>query len=304
MTLEQQNPVSASAPTPAQRKTIQQDLFVKFVDLIYEISGIRFTDAKMYFLASKLDNRVQANGLDGYEAYYRFLLQPSSKIKEHPELLNEITINETFFFRNQPQLDAFAQEILKPMLAKRRQEGKMTLRIWSCAASTGDEAYTTALQLMQMEEASGFRIEIIGTDICPNAIKQAKDGVYKRYAVRNIPPALLQRYFTEDNGNFYISDEIKRRVRFTEGNLMDSAKVRMLGKFDIAFCRNVLIYFDNASKEKVLTNINHALNDDGILLVGHSENLYSHRHLFKANKDSMNALAYHKAPPGTAKLDV
>lgn len=304
MSVEQQNRVTASAPTPPQRKTIPVDLFNKFVEVIYQISGIRFTDAKMYFLASKLDNRVQANNLNGYEAYYNYLLQPSAKIKEHPELLNEITINETFFFRNQPQLDAFEQDILKPLLAKRRQEGKMSIRIWSCAASTGDEAYTTALQLMQMDEAAGFRIEIIGTDICPDAIKQAKSGVYKRYAIRNIPPAMLQRYFVEQDNTFTISEEIKRRVRFTESNLMDSAKVRMLGKFDIAFCRNVLIYFDNASKEQVLSNIHHALNEDGILLVGHSENLYSHRHLFKTDKDNMTALAYHKAPPGTAKLDI
>lgn len=304
MSAEQQNRVNASAPTPTQRKTIPHDLFNKFVEVIYQISGIRFTEAKMYFLASKLDNRVQANGLDGYEAYYNFLLSPSAKVKEHPELLNEITINETFFFRNQPQLDAFEMDVLKPMLAKRRQQGRMTLRIWSCAASTGDEAYTTALQLMQMDEAAGFRIEIIGTDICPNAIAQAKSGQYKRYAVRNIPPALLQRYFVEQEGTYSISDEIKRRVRFTESNLMDSAKVRMLGKFDIAFCRNVLIYFDNASKEQVLSNIHSALNEDGVLLVGHSENLYSHRHLFKADKSNMSALAYHKAPPGSAKLDV
>ena len=288
---------------PPSRPTLSSHLFKEFSDFIYTISGIRFQESKSYFLASKIQNRCDASGQPNFDAYLAFLKSPAAKTTEYGLLLDQITINETFFFRNQPQLESFERDFLQAMMVKRRAQGKRKIRIWSCASSTGDEAYTTALQILAMEGAKDFRFEIIGTDICNDAVQKAKKGEYKRYAIRNIPPDMLQRYFdvAADQQTYILKDAVKNMVQFQTSSLLDETRVRMLGKFDFAFCRNVLIYFDDASKEKALTNISNALEDDGVLIAGHSENLYSYRHLFRINKDHNQTHAYEKAPAGTEK---
>lgn len=278
-------------------ETLSGNLFNQYADFIYQVSGMRFNEAKAYYLSSKIHIRMKALLMDTYEEYYAFLQTPQAKASEHTLLMNEVTINETFLFRNQPQLNDFEERVLKPLLATRRQQGKNKIRIWSCAASTGDEAYTTAFQCMGLPEATGFQIEIIGTDISRQAIAKAQEGVYAKYAIRNIPQDLMQRCFTfnEKDETYHISDEIKRMVKFQEGNLMDANRIRMQGQFDIIFCRNVLIYFDEKSKITVLNNISSALVNDGYLLVGHSENLYPQRDIFRQCKDMGQSLAYQKA---------
>lgn len=299
----QQAAPQPAAAAPAARPTLKPEQFKAFSDYIYEISGIRFQEAKAYFLASKLQNRCDALLMKSFDEYLAFLKTPAAKMKEHHLLMDQITINETFFFRNQPQLDSFEKDFLTPMLQARKAAGRTRIRIWSCASSTGDEAYTTALQLLEHPAAKGMQIEIIGTDICRDAIEKAQKGTYRKYGIRNIPTDMLNKYFDIDpNGlDYHLKDEVKRMVKFQECNLIDEARIRMLGKFDFAFCRNVLIYFDNDSKEKALRNIYNSLQDDGFLMAGHSENLYSHRHIFQVDKTHSQAHAYVKAPPGTEK---
>lgn len=297
-------PMAATAPAAnTARPTLKPELFKQFSDYIYQISGIRFLEAKAYFLTSKLQNRCDALLMKSFEEYLAFLKTPAAKLQEHHLLMDQITINETFFFRNEPQLESFEKDYLTPMIMKRKAEGKTRIRIWSCASSTGDEAYTTVLQILSNPIARGMQFEIIGTDICRDALAKAQKGSYKKYAIRNIPLDMLNRYFVIDpNGlDFHLKEDVKRMVRFQECNLIDEARIRMLGRFDFVFCRNVLIYFDGDSKEVALKNIYNALNDDGFLMAGHSENLYSHRHIFKVDKTHTQAHAYVKAPPGTPK---
>jgi chemotaxis protein methyltransferase CheR len=297
---------SNAKPTDAPaRPQLSDVMFDKFADLIYSLSGIRFQANKSYFLSSKLYLRCQALGIDTFESYFTYLESPSGKT-EYGYLVDEITINETFFYRHLPQLQAFQQEVLTPMTFLRKSQRQNRLRIWSCAASTGDEAYTTALMIKSMNLDADFTIEIVGTDICHEALQKAREAKYRQYAVRNIPENLLQKYFVEDTTShtFQLSDEIRKMVRFQECNLMDSQRIATLGKFDLAFCRNVLIYFDEPSKEKALTNIYNALSEDGILMIGHSENIYSQRHLFKQDKTRQAAIAYTKQPAGTPKHTV
>ena len=241
--------------------------------------------------------------MNSFEEYYNYLQTPAAKVNEYPALMDAITINETFFFRNQPQLESVERNFMMPLITKYRQTGQRKFRIWSCASSTGDEAYTMALQILGMEGVKDFQFEIVGTDICRDAITKAKKAVYKKYAIRNIPPDMLQRYFdtSADGMDFTLKDEVKRMVSFQECNLLDDSRIRMLGKFDLAFCRNVLIYFDGDSKEKALMNIYNALSSDGYLVAGHSENLYSHRHIFQICKEDSQAHCYVKAPEGTEK---
>lgn len=289
--------------TATKKDTLSPDLFAKFNAFIYQISGIRFQESKNYFLSSKLQKRYEDLGLAGFTEYYNFLQNPTAKATEYHKLMDEITINETFFFRNQPQLELFEKEFLVKLIRKRKMEGKTKIRLWSCASSTGDEAYTMALQILSIPESRGMQFEIVGTDICRDAVEKAQKAEYRKYGIRNIPTDLLTKYFTvSSDGHVYtLKHEVRSMVRFQECNLMDADRIRMLGKFDFAFCRNVLIYFDEESKEKCLRNIYNAILEDGFLFAGHSENLYSHRHIFKSVKEFTQAHAYTKAPPGTEK---
>ncbi len=292
-------------PARPKRPELSSLLFSRFADMIYKFSGIRFEENKNYFLASKLNNRCQALGLDSFESYWQYLNSPSGNM-EYGFMIDEITINETFFYRHQPQMEAFREEVLQPMIYLKKSKRQTRLRIWSCAASTGDEIYTIALMIKEAGLDKQLTIELVGTDICTEAIRKARAGVYRKYAVRNIPPAQLATYFTtdEENSAYTLSQDVRNMVTFKEVNLMDKMRVGSLGHFDIVICRNILIYFDDASKEQVVENIYNATNADGLLVLGHSENIYSLRHLFKQDKSRSTAIAYLKQPPGTAKYTV
>lgn len=291
--------------TPLDRPSLTSTQFKNFADFIYDISGIRFQEAKNYFLASKLDMRKKDLNMSSLDEYYNFITKQPKMSREIELLLNEITINETFFYRNTAQLDSYNKDILMDIIAQKRAKGDKRLRIWSAASSTGDEAYTLIMDMLEKNLHREFTIEIVGTDISQKALSVAKEGVYKKYAIRNIPPHLLRKHFTIlDEHNYKLSDEIKRYGTFKHCNLSDAMNCRALGKFDIVFCRNVLIYFDRESREQVLTNIYNNMNDNAFLLVGHSENLYAERHLFEICKDKLQALAYKKAPKGTEKARV
>lgn len=271
---------------------------------------MRFEANKAYFVASKIDIRVQALGLKSFEAYLAYLESPSGRA-EYGFLIDEITINETFFFRHEPQLQAFRDEILMPLVFARRAQRQTKFRILSAAASTGDELYTLALMLKDMGLiGKDLTFELVGTDICHDALQKARAGVYRKYNIRNVPASMLQQYFEHTVGtglgteSWTIKPDIKQLCRFQEGNLMDVTRLAALGKFDIIFCRNVLIYFDETSKEKVVRNLASLLADDGFILLGHSENIYSQRHILKPDKTHTNAIAYSKAPPGTPKYNV
>lgn len=300
------SPAVGGAPA-ANRPQMSDALFNKFANLVYELSGMRFEPNKAYFLVSKIDVRVQALGLKSFEAYMAYL-EGSSGRSEYGFLIDEITINETFFFRHEPQLQAFRDEILMPLVFARRAQRQSRFRIWSAAASTGDELYTIALMLKDLGlTGKDIQFELVGTDICHDALQKARAGVYRKYNIRNVPPSLLQQYFVHDASQgvnaetWTIKPEIKAMCRFQEGNLMDATRTGSLGKFDVIFCRNVLIYFDEVSKEKVVKNLATNLLDDGFILLGHSENVYGQRHLLKPDKTHTAAIAYTKAPPGTPK---
>jgi chemotaxis protein methyltransferase CheR len=284
-------------------------MFQKFAALIYELSGMRFEANKSYFLASKIDNRLQALGIKTPEDYLRYLESPMNK-PEYGYLIDEVTINETFFYRHEPQLQSFQQEVLQPLIFARRAQRQLRFRIWSCASSTGDELYTVALMLKDLSlTGKDMVFELIGTDICHDALEKARSGVYRKYNIRNVPAPLLQQNFTHDPSGpqgetWTLKPEIKSMCRFQECNLIDSSRTNALGKFDIIFCRNVLIYFDEPSKEKVVRNLANNLNDDGCILMGHSENVYGQRHIIKPDKTRTGSISYIKAPPGTQKYDV
>lgn len=280
-------------------------LFKKYADFIYEKTGIRFEETKNYFLTSKAMRRAEKAGVQGCEAYLDFITKGPHRHKEIEKFIDVITVHETFFYRNEPQLECFEKDVLTPLVARKKAEADKKIRIWSAACSTGDEVYTTIFQFVKNGWLNDIQLEIVGSDISHQSVNDAINGVYTEYSVRNVPPDLKEKYFKpEEERRYSLSADVKKLATFKAVNLKESSQTRALGKFDIVLCRNVLIYFDNQSKEQVLWNIYDALRDDGKLLVGHSENLYGFKHIFKADKDLNNAFAYTKAPPGTEKLHV
>ena len=247
--------------------------FDRLRKLIYERSGIYFQDSKKYVLESRLARRVEELSFENYDQYLMFLNVGPYKDDEFQEMFNRITVNETSFFRNEPQLDVFEKKVLPKLLEARRV--KKTLRIWSSACSTGEEPYTLAMQVHRSlgVRLMDWKVEILGTDISDKVLAVAQSGVYTNYSIRSTPPTVVNRYFKRDGESYIIDPTIQSMVRFERVNLKEAMAVRRFGLWDVIFCRNVLIYFDDAMKKHCAKLFHEQLVKDGALFIGHSESL-------------------------------
>ncbi len=176
----------------SQSISLAEDLFRRLRTYIYERTGIFFADNKKYLLESRVNRRLSALGIGSFEDYYRALMNGSGS-SELPHLINNITINETFFFRNEPQFAAIENHILPQLIMQRRQNGINRIRLWSAAASSGEEPYTLALIIREKFQPRfpAIKFEIVGTDINTQVLDVAKRGIYKEYSIRNIPMEFL-----------------------------------------------------------------------------------------------------------------
>lgn len=256
--------------------------FEQLRDFIYNICGMYFHTTKKYFLESRLTRRMEATGAKTYQDYYLLLKSPRGS-EELKFLMDEITTNETYFFRNVPQLAALENKLLPELVEAKNKMGFRKLRIWSAASSSGEEAYTMAMILLEKRTTllKDWIIEIVGTDINETVIAQAKEGVYNAYSVRNIPDVYKRKYIREDNGKFILSPEVKKFVTFNKLNLYEDSKMIFMKSFDFIFCANVLIYFDTASKSKVVQHFYNNLQPYGYFFVGQSESLHGVNDKFK-----------------------
>ncbi len=260
---------TASTTTPAMTDA----QFKKLRDIIYNRSGIDFQLGKKYLLESRLGRRLQELEIEDFDQYASFLTIGPYRDDEFQEMFNRITINETSFFRNEPQLAVFENQAL-PKLLEARSSSKR-IRIWSAACSSGEEPFTLAMILHRTlgVRLMDWRIEILGTDISGKALEVANSGVYSSYAVRSTPKLMLDRYFKEKSGHFELSPDIRSMVSFESMNLKDRMAAKRHGAWDVIFCRNVLIYFDDTMKTQVVKMFHEQLSDDGWLFIGHSESI-------------------------------
>ncbi len=258
-------PASATAMTEAE--------FAQLRRIVYDRSGIFFQDSKKYVLESRLARRLEELGFDSFTQYLQFLTIGPYQMDEFQEMFNRITINETSFCRNQPQLDVFENVVL-PRLIKDRS-GVKRLRVWSAACSTGEEPYTLAIQMHRTlgVRLADWRIEILATDISEKALTAAQEGRYTSFSFRGVNPLFTKKYFREEGGFFQIDPTIQSMVTFELHNLKDAMAARRHGIWDVIFCRNVMIYFDDAMKKQVVQTFHNQLAPDGTLFIGHSENL-------------------------------
>jgi chemotaxis protein methyltransferase CheR len=254
-------------------KTMNTAQFEKLRQIVYDRSGIWFQDSKKYVLETRLSRRLEELQFDDFNQYLTFLTVGPYREDEFQEMFNRITINETSFFRNEPQLDVFENQVLPRLIEARKATRK--LRLWSAACSSGEEPYTLAIQLHRSlgVRLADWHVEILGTDISEKVLLAAQSGRYASYAVRTMNPLVLKRYFTEKDGLFQLDPTIRSMVHFELLNLKDAMAARRFGTFDVIFCRNVMIYFDDAMKQRCTRIFHDQLAVDGVLFIGHSESL-------------------------------
>lgn len=247
--------------------------FNRLSQIIYDRSGIHFPEPKKYILESRLSHRLHELEMTEFDQYIAYLTMGPYQMDEFQEMFNRITINETSFFRNDAQLAVFERQILPELLEARASTKR--LRLWSAACSTGEEPFTLAMLLHRTlgVRLSDWHIEILGTDISEKALQVAQSGTYNNYAVRTTPSLIKDRYFKEDGRNFVLSDDIRQMVNFERHNLKDSLAAKRHGTWDVIFCRNVLIYFDDMMKKGVVSMFSNQLAEDGTLFIGHSERI-------------------------------
>ncbi len=258
------------------RQNISDDTFRQLRDFIYGKSGIYISDTKKYLLENRLYKRLQERRLNSYEDYL-YLIKYSHDGDELKRLFDVVTTNETYFFREPLQFEVLTREIIPPLL----RNGSGNVKIWSAACSTGEEPYTIAMLLKETPEMKGLRTEIVASDISEGVLASARKGVYSSYSVRNVPERYLKKYFTNSDDLYTLDPGIKSMVRFMNVNLVDDGHVRTLRNFDVVFCRNVLIYFDDSAKKKAVSNIYDALKPGGHLFVGTSESLHNVTRAFR-----------------------
>jgi chemotaxis protein methyltransferase CheR len=268
---------------PKTTPDMSEATFRALRDMIYTITGIYFQDNKRYLLESRLGRRLQVLNISSFEQYLNLMKNGGQKTEELKFLYNAITINETFFFRNEPQFQAFEQTIVPSVLASRANNGKGKLKVWSSASSSGEEAYSLGMLFHEKirPKYPGLDIEIVGTDINQSVLDTAGKGVYRDYSIRNMPEYYLTKYFARKEDRYYLSEEIKRYARFEFMNLYDRTRMKMMTNFDVIFCCNVLIYFDAKSKIQVVSDLYNALNRGGYLFIGYAETLHGISTAFK-----------------------
>ncbi len=249
---------------------------VRLRDLIYQTAGIFHPDNKLRLLQDRCGRRMKELSCPSFREYFECLTVRPTRQGEMIALLNEITIGETCFFRNQQQLDALRQVVLPKIIEVKGKLPIRRLRIWSAGCSTGEEPYT--LSMVLMEEAKGrlkdWTIEILATDLNERSLAHAQAAVYGAYSTRNLTPYYRQRYFLPVETQLQLQPAARTSVTFSRLNLSDSARMSFMKTLDLIFCCNVLIYFDLASKRRVIQHFYNNLLPHGYFFMGQSESLY------------------------------
>jgi chemotaxis protein methyltransferase CheR len=256
-------------------KRLTDEEFKKFSQLIYNESGIYLKESKITLLSNRLRKRLIPLKLAEFSEYYDHLqsLTGDAKKKEYELLLDVVSTNETYFFRNERHFETLSMACL-PELAKTKKDRK--LRIWSAACSTGEEPYTIAICILENRHIfQGWDIKILATDIAPSVLDFAHIGEYSGRRIEKVPAGILDKYFISKKGTpevFSVKDELRKMVDFFYLNFFKDPFPTGL---DVIFCRNVMIYFDKTYQRRLVADFYKSILDTGYLFIGHSETLHS-----------------------------
>lgn len=243
--------------------------FASLRDLIRERFGIYYDDQKRFLLLSRLQTRLAKRGFETYGAYVAYLRSDLRREEEWTDLASVLSNNETYFFRERAQLKALADGIVEEFLTRSTR-----VRLWSAACSSGEEAYSLAMTLLESGKVLDSQLSIRATDISTRVLELAERGFYRALSFRATEPVMIQKWFQPQGDGFVINDRVKRLVAFGRLNLLEAPRVAAEGPFDAIFCRNVLIYFDKPTQKRVVESFAKALRPGGYLFLGHAESLF------------------------------
>ena len=270
---------------------LSHEEFERFREFIWHLCGICIAENKLTLLTNRLKRRLRVTGIPNYQAYY-YYLKSRDGAAELPAFLDAITTNETSFFRTEKHFDWLSQEFVAEMLEHiRKREHDEMIRVWSAACSSGEEVYTIAICLEEARRRSPiWQFEILGTDISEEVLDRAKRGAYNLASIQNVSESLRKRYFESRDlpDILQIKPTIRDRVKFLQHNLLAAPPET---SFDVVFLRNVLIYFNRESKQRVVDQIIKAIRPGGYLVIGPSEGIFDmlpmlkRRHPFAFQKE-------------------
>jgi chemotaxis protein methyltransferase CheR len=249
------------------------DVFLSDIDfeayrkLIYNESGIHFTPTNRSILESRLKERLREKGGIAIKSYFNTI---SSDKEELKSFLDSITTNLTRFFRNQAHFDALERYVVPELFKLKQGSGSTTLKFWSAGCSTGEEPYTIAM-LMREILPPPWKFEILASDISLKSLMTGKEGFYSENRISGIPDAYLKKYFNKVEGGYKVCPELMSKIRFDYHNLKNDSGLRNL---DVVFCRNVIIYFDEAAQTAVMKGFWNSMSSKSFLFIGHSESLF------------------------------
>ena len=263
----------------------------RFCEFLYRRTGMSFTESKRYFIDRRLEERIAATGSVSFQSYFSLLRANADDEIEH--LINPFTVNETYFYREDHQLRCMTSDLLGGIV--RSKAPGDTIRIWSIPCSTGEEPYSIALWLMEnWPQVDSYNIEIVGSDIDTRALRAAADGIYGERALKRLSRDIIGRYFKPAPGeNHQIDEGLRGSIEFTRANLIDAPDMARYRDFDLIFCRNVLIYFDDASRRMAAENLYDCLRPGGYICLGHSESMSRISPLFSVRRFA-DAIVYQK----------
>jgi chemotaxis protein methyltransferase CheR len=284
--------------TPIEPVSISDGDIDRLSHLVRDASGLEFPDSRRPSLARAVQQTITLHGLDRADALHDFLLDPAHRL-ELEAFIASLTIGETHFFRNRPQLDALQQHILPAIIADHAVERR--LRIWSAGCATGEEAYSLAMLIdTLLPRRDGWNILILATDINKQSLEKAQRGIYGSWSFRQVPPEIQSRYFVQNGRNFHLAPHIRDMVSFSYLNLVDDSYPSLLSNtqsMDLILCRNVLIYFREETINQVVSQLDDCLAPRGWLVPGHAESpMPTFRQHFAAREFPM-AVCYQKRDP-------
>jgi chemotaxis protein methyltransferase CheR len=274
-----------------ENTTISDDEFQKFREFFYRKTGILFEDTKRYFVDKRLLERMELTASENFRSYFTMLRFQTSG-EELQALINVMTVNETYFFREEYQFQCLVNSMLEEIVARRTTN--TPIRIWSVPSSSGEEPYSIAIYLLEYwPHLNNWDIEIISSDIDTQILSQARRGRYTPRAIQHLPASILKKYFRRDGEYYQIENELRDAVEFTRVNVSDATDMRLHRQFDVIFCRNLLIYFDDLSRKQTAESFYDALNPGGFVCLGHSESMSRISALFRVRKFP-EAIVYQK----------
>ncbi|WP_419758504.1 CheR family methyltransferase [Acidisoma sp.] len=263
---------------------IQAEDFDRFRELFYRKTGIVFSESKRYFVDRRLGERIEATRSESFGAYMTLLRLRDPRSEELQNLINAMTVNETYFYREAYQFKCLVGSMLPELTHKRRSDDQ--LQIWSMPCATGEEPYTIAIYLLEeWADVDRWDVRLIATDIDTRVLDQAREGTYFARAVQHVPPRALNRYFMPvGSDRWQVIPDLRGSIEFRQANITNLDDMNGFRNIDVIFCRNLLIYFDDTSRRQAVEFLFDALRPGGFICLGHAESMSRISSLFAVKK--------------------